>query len=299
MASEWFTPITPSQGEPPAIDTSVPHIARIQNYWRGGKDHFAADREAAEHAMAAYPDLVHSVRANRAFLGRAVRWAVQEAGLRQFLDIGTGLPAAGSVHEVAQALAPECRVVYVDNDPIVLAHARALLTASPPGTAAFLGADVRGTPALLEQTAAALDFTRPVAVLLVSVLHMVPASDDPHQIVATLLEPLVPGSCLILTHVGSDLEPEAMAEMKKRVNERVAQPVTHRDRDAVARFFSGLELVPPGLVRVPEWRPGSAADAATPSTQWGGIGVKRQAVPMDHQPAARPGAAGHGLTREP
>jgi hypothetical protein len=274
MAGGWFQPITPSRDAPVDIDTSVAHIARMQNYWRGGKDNFAADRAAAQHAMAAYPDLVSSVRANQAFLSRSVRYLAGEAGVRQFLDIGTGLPAAGSVHEIAQDLAPASRVVYVDNDPIVLAHARALLASSPPGSTSYVDADVRDTSRVLEQAAAALDFSAPVAVILVSVLHMIQDHDDPHAIVARLMGAVPPGSFLALTNVASDLEPEAMAEMARRVNQRVAQPTTPRDYATVARFFADLELVAPGVVRVPEWRPSSAEAAASPSTQWGGVGRK-------------------------
>jgi hypothetical protein len=274
MAGGWFQPITPSRDAPVDIDTSVAHIARMQNYWRGGKDNFAADRAAARHAMAAYPDLVSSVRANQAFLSRSVRYLAGEAGVRQFLDIGTGLPAAGSVHEIAQDLAPASRVVYVDNDPIVLAHARALLASSPPGSTSYVDADVRDTSCVLEQAAAALDFSAPIAVILVSVLHMIQDHDDPHAIVARLMGAVPPGSFLALTHVASDLEPEAMAEMARRVNQRVAQPTTPRDSATVARLFADLELVAPGVVRVPEWRPSSAEAAASPSTQWGGVGRK-------------------------
>ena len=274
MTGGWFRPITPSRDEPVQLDTGVAHIARMQNYWRGGKDNFAADRVAAEHAMAAYPGLVSSVRANQAFLARSVRYLAGEAGVRQFLDIGTGLPAAGSVHEIAQDLAPASRVVYVDNDPIVLAHARALLAGSPPGSTSYVDADVRDTSAVLEQAAAALDFSAPVAVILVSVLHMIQDHDDPDAIVRRLMSAVPSGSVLVLTHVASDIEPEAMAEMARRVNQHVAQPATPRDYPTVARFFADLELVPPGVVRVPEWRPTSPEAAAAPSTQWGGVGQK-------------------------
>jgi trans-aconitate methyltransferase len=274
MAGGWFRPLTPSRDKPVKLDTSVAHIARMQNYWRGGKDNFAADRVAAEHAMAAYPGLVSSVRANQAFLARSVRYLAGEAGVRQFLDIGTGLPAAGSVHEIAQERAPASRVVYVDNDPIVLAHARALLASSPAGSTSYVDADVRDTSGVLEQAAAVLDFSAPVAVILVSVLHMIQDHDDPNAIVRRLTSAVSPGSFLVLTHVASDIEPEAMAEMTRRVNEHVAQPATPRDYATVARFFADLELVPPGVVRVPEWRPTSPEAAAAPSTQWGGVGQK-------------------------
>jgi S-adenosyl methyltransferase len=274
MSDGWFQPITPSQDEPPELDTSVAHIARIQDYWRGGKDNFAADRKAAQHAMAAYPGLASSVRANREFLGRSVRYLARDAGVRQFLDIGTGLPSAGCVHEVARGIAPECRVVYVDNDPMVLVHARAMLTGSPPASTDYVDADVRDPAGLLTRAAATLDFAQPVAVMLVSVLHLIEDHDDPHAIVARLMDAVPPGSFLVLTHVAADIEPEAMAEMARRMNEHVTQAVTLRDQATVSRFFAGLQLVPPGVVRVPEWRPESADAAATPSTQWGGVGRK-------------------------
>jgi SAM-dependent methyltransferase len=274
MAEGSPGPGIPGPGDLPGVDVSVAHIARMQDYWRGGKDNFAADREAARYAMAAYPDLALSVRANREFLGRSVRYLVAEGGLRQFLDIGTGLPSAGSVHEVAHEAAPGTRVVYADNDPVVLAHARALLAGRVPGGVDYVDADVRDTAGLLGRAAATLDFGEPVAVMLVSVLHLIEDRDDPHAIVAALMDAVAPGSYLVLTHVASDIEPEAMAEMARRVSQRTAQRATPRDHAAVSRFFGDLELVPPGVVRVPEWRPDSAEAAAVPSTQWGGAGRK-------------------------
>jgi hypothetical protein len=264
----------PGPDDLPGVDVSVAHIARMQNYWRGGTDNFPADREAARYAMAAYPDLAHSVRANREFLGRSVRYLAARAGVRQFLDIGTGLPSAGGVHEVVHDLAPESRVVYADNDPVVLAHARALLAGRAPAAVDYLDADVRDTAGLLGRAAATLDFGAPVAVLLVSVLHLISDHDDPHAIVAALTDAVPPGSYLVLTHVASDIEPEAMAEMARRVSQRTAQRATPRDHAAVSRFFGDLELVRPGVVRVPEWRPDSAEAAVAPSAQWGGAGRK-------------------------
>jgi trans-aconitate methyltransferase len=264
--------VTP--GERAEFDSGVAHIARMQNYWRGGTDNYAVDRAAAEHAMAAYPDLAASVRANRDFLARSVRHLVTETGVRQFLDLGTGLPTAGSVHEVAQAIAPDCRVVYVDNDPMVLAHARALLTSDPAGATDYLDADLRDTGRLLDRAGETLDLTRPAAVMLVSVLHMVQDHENPARIVAELMSALPTGSFLVLTHVAADLEPEAMAEMARRVNQHVARPTTPRDHATVSGFFGGLELVPPGVVRVPEWRPDSPEAAASASTQWGGVARK-------------------------
>ena len=257
--------------ESASFDTSVAHIARVYDYWLGGKDNFAADRAAAEQAIAAWPDIVLSVRANRAFLARAVRYLAGEAGIRQFLDIGTGIPAASNTHEVAQSVAPESRVVYVDNDPVVLAHARALLTSGPHGVTSYLDADLRDTGRLL---AAALDFSRPVAVMLMAILQHVDNAENPYAIVATLLDALPPGSHLALSHPASDIEAEAQGKLAERLNQTMAEKVTMRDRAQVARFFDGLELVEPGLVRVPEWRPASEPGARSPAGLWGGVGRK-------------------------
>ncbi len=260
--------------ERPAFDTSVAHIARVYDYWLGGKDNFAADRAAAEQAIAAYPDIVLSVRANRAFLARAVRYLAGEAGIRQFLDIGTGIPAANNTHEVAQSVAPESRVVYVDNDPVVLAHARALLTSGPHGVTSYLDADLRDTGRVLSAAAGTLDFSRPVAVMLMAILQHVDNAAEPYAIVATLLGALPPGSYLALSHPASDIEAEAQGELAKRLNQTMAEKVTMRDHAQVTRFFDGLELIEPGVVRVPEWRPASEAEASGPAGLWGGVGLK-------------------------
>jgi hypothetical protein len=256
-----------------SFDTSVAHIARVYDYWLGGKDNFAADRAAAEQAIAAWPDIVWSVRANRAFLARAVRYLAGE-GIRQFLDIGTGIPAANNTHEVAQSVAPESRVVYVDNDPVVLAHARALLTSGPHGVTSYVDADLRDTRRVLSAAAGTLDFSRPVAVMLMAILQHVGDADDPYAIVATLLGALPAGSYLALSHPASDIEAEAQGEMAERLNQTMAEKVTMRDRAQVTRFFDGLELVEPGLVRVPEWRPESELEARSPAGLWGGMGRK-------------------------
>jgi hypothetical protein len=261
-------------GELPSFDTSVAHIARVYDYWLGGKDNFAADRAAAEQAIAAYPDIVFSVRANRAFLARAVRYLAGEAGIRQFLDIGTGIPATNNTHEVAQSVAPESRVVYVDNDPVVLTHARALLTSGPHGVTNYLDADLRDTERVLSAAARTLDFSRPVAVMLMAILQHVDNADNPYGIVATLLDALSPGSYLALSHPASDIEAEAQGELAKRLNQTMAEKVTMRDRAQVTRFFDGLELIEPGLVRVPEWRPASELEARSPAGLWGGVGRK-------------------------
>ena len=188
------------------FDPTVAHSARIYDYWLGGKDNFAADREAAEQAIAANPGIVFDVRANRAFLARAVGYLADDRGIRQFLDLGTGLPTASNTHEVAQAVAPESRIVYVDSDPIVLAHARALLTSSSEGATAYLDADLRDLDRIRSAAAQTLDFSKPVAVMMLIVLHLIPDSDDPYGIVKRLMDSLVPGSYLVIAHPASDIK---------------------------------------------------------------------------------------------
>jgi hypothetical protein len=241
------------------IDTSVAHQARIYDYWLGGKDNFAVDREAAEQALAAYPGLRRGVRAQRAFLAHAVGYLAGQAGVRQFLDIGTGIPTANNTHEVAQATAPEVRVVYVDNDPMVLAHARALLTSTTPGATSYLDADLRNTGEVLRAAAELLDFRQPIAVLLIGILQLIPDEDDPYAIVGRLIEAVPPGSWLAVFHPASDIIPDQIGEAARRVNARSASTTTLRTRSQIARFFDGLEMLAPGLVQVHRWRPGSAA----------------------------------------
>ncbi|HEY7011369.1 MAG TPA: SAM-dependent methyltransferase [Streptosporangiaceae bacterium] len=237
------------------IDTSVAHPARVYDYWLGGKDNFAADREAAERVLAATPGLRVRVRANRAFLARAVRYLSAEVGIRQFLDIGTGIPSANNTHEVAQAVAPDSRIVYVDNDPIVLTHARALLASGPEGSTQYVDGDIRDSAAIMEAAAGTLDFSQPTALMLLGIMHLVQDSEDPYRIVADLMSQLPSGSYLVLSHPASDFNVTEQAEAQRRYNERVSTPQTLRTREEVARFFEGLELVPPGLVYVHTWRP--------------------------------------------
>jgi hypothetical protein len=266
--------IPPGRDEKPPFDTSVAHIARVYDYWLGGKDNFAADRVAGDAALEAYPGLVSSVRANRAYLARVVRYLAGQAGIRQFLDIGTGIPTANNTHEVAQAVAPESRVVYVDNDPIVLAHARALLTGNKTGATGYIDADLRDTGKILEQAAGTLDFSAPVAVMLIAVLHLIGNDEDPYGIVARLMRAVPPGSYLAMSHVASDIEPEKMAEMRQRLNRLVAQKGTYRTHAEVTRFFDGLELVEPGMVRIQQWRPDSEFQAKSAAAMWGCVGRK-------------------------
>jgi hypothetical protein len=257
-----------------AVDISVAHVARVYDYWLGGKDNFAADRAAGDRAIEAYPDIVHSVRANRAFLARVVRYLVREAGIRQFLDIGTGIPTANNTHEVAQAEVPESRIVYVDNDPVVLAHARALLASAEGGATSYVDADLRDTDKILAEAATLLDFSSPVAVMLMAILQHSDDAEDPYAIVGSLVGAVPPGSYLALSHPARDIEAEAMAEMGKRLNQLMAEKVTFRSQAEVARFFDGLELVEPGMVRVQQWRPSTEAERTSPAALWGGVARK-------------------------
>jgi O-methyltransferase involved in polyketide biosynthesis len=275
MADQWWQAAGRKPKRPkPSFDTSVAHIARVYDYWLGGKDNFAADREAGKQTMLAYPDIALAVRANRAFLARAVRYLTAEAGIRQFLDIGTGLPTANNTHEVAQSIAPQCRVVCVDNDPMVLAHARARLASTPDGAVVFLDGDLRAPDKIVAQAAEELDFAEPVGVILVGVLQLLLDEDSPHEIVTRLMAATAPGSYLAVAHPASDMQAEKMAEFVRRYNNLAAEQAKFRTRDEVARFFDGLALVEPGLVPQPAWRPTSQVEAASPTAVWAGIARK-------------------------
>ncbi len=259
MAGDWPQNAPGTSGPVPGgLDTSAPHIARIYDYWLGGKDNYAVDRQAAEQVIAAYPGILRDVRAQRAFLAESVRYLAGMAGIRQFLDIGTGIPTANNTHEVAQGVEPDCRVVYVDNDPIVLAHARALLVGTTAPTA-YVDADVRDTGTILAEAARLLDFAKPVAVMLISILHLIPDEDDPHAIVTRLMEAVPSGSWLALSHPARDVHPEQVTEAASRFNQLSPAKVTLRTRAEILRFFDGLVLLEPGLVQVHRWRPGVAA----------------------------------------
>jgi S-adenosyl methyltransferase len=258
----------------PEVDPTKAHIARIQDYWLGGKDHFAVDRAAGDEAIAELPDMVASVRNTRAFLGRSIRFLVAEAGLRQFLDIGTGIPTASNTHEVAQGIAPESRIVYVDNDPMVLAHARALLTSHPHGMTSYIDADLRDVGPILKEAEGLLDLGQPVGVILMAVLQFIPDEADPWTIVRRVMDAVPSGSYLVISHPASDIQAAAMAGMAQRLNAVMAQKVKPRSKEEIARFFDGLDLVEPGIVRCPEWRPVTLADASGKSTMWGGVARK-------------------------
>jgi hypothetical protein len=261
-------------GQQPRLDTSVASIARIYDYWLGGKDNFAVDREAAEAMIQNYPDIVTGVRKNRAFLGRAVHYLAAEAGIRQFLDIGTGLPSSNNTHEVAQQAAPESRIVYVDNDPIVLNHAQALLTSTPEGACAYVDADLRDVATILKEAAATLDFTQPVAVSLIMILQFIPDEDDPWQVVRALMDAVPPGSSLTVAHPASDVD-LGLGPAFRQLNTRMGPTqVKARSHEQVTRFFDGLDLIDPGLVQLDRWRPGPGADTTRPLAAYGGVARK-------------------------
>jgi S-adenosyl methyltransferase len=275
VSNDWLQAPLADEGEAlPEIDTSVAHIARVYDYWLGGKDNFAPDRAAAEAAMREDPNVVEGVRGNRAFLARAVRYLVGQAGIRQFLDIGTGIPAADNTHEVAQDMAPGCRVVYVDNDPIVLAHARALLTSTAEGATAYLDQDLRNVAEIIRAAGATLDFSRPVAVMLIGILHCIPDEDDPAGIIRRLMDAVPVGSYLAISHPANDINDPGVRRLASRLNELMPMKLRFRSRAEVAALFDGLELIEPGLVRVPEWRPTRDTDLGNPAALWGGVARK-------------------------
>jgi S-adenosyl methyltransferase len=246
-----------SDEQPPELNTGVPQTARIWNYWLGGKDNFPADRQVGDQILQAFPAIVENARASRAFLVRAVRSLAGEAGIRQFLDIGTGLPTANNTHEVAQAVAPECRIVYVDNDPIVLTHARALLTSTPQGATNYLDADLRDPDKILQQAARTLDVSQPIGVMLMGILGHIADDDQARSIVERLMGGVVSGSYLTMND-GTDTSEEVVEAA--RIWNQSANPTYHlRSPARIARFFDGLELVEPGVVSPPRWRPEPSA----------------------------------------
>ena len=265
----------PEPAAAPELDTTVAHSARVYDYWLGGKDNFAADRAAAEQVIEVRPAIRGDVRQNRAFLGRAVRYLAGQAGIRQFLDIGTGLPSANNTHEVAQSVAPDSRIVYVDNDPIVLVHARALLTSTAQGATAYLDADLHQPAKIIAEAAATLDFAQPVALMLVAVLHHVPDSDDPAGIIATLRGALPPGSHLVISHPAADVQVDAVTEVARRYNAMVPVGQTRRTREQVAAFFGDWQILEPGVVQTPQWRPDPGLPRhQSPVPMWAGVARK-------------------------
>jgi S-adenosyl methyltransferase len=261
---------------PPGIDTSKANIARVYDYWLGGNHNFQADRDAARAMIAVEPRTRVAMRTNRAFIGRAVRFLASEAGIRQFLDIGSGIPTEQNVHEVAQSAAPGSRVVYVDNDDVAVAHSRLILEGRPDAT--IVQADLREPGKILSdpETQNLLDFTQPIGLLLVAVLHFISDADQPAQILATLREALAPGSYLVIGHACMDAKPSVASAFETVYNSRVAAQVAVRTREQIASFFDGFTLIDPGLVWLPEWRPDAPEDVPEdPSTVWGLAGVAR------------------------
>ena len=279
MSPGFLDPVPRSGGDvpiapDPLFDPSVPHPARVYGYWLGGKDHYPADREVAEEVIRCRPQVVMGARANRAFLARVVRYLAGECGVRQFLDIGTGLPAPDSTHQVAQAIAPVGRVVYADNDPLVLVHARALLTSGPQGSCDYVEADLRDTPAVLTGAVRTLDFTRPVAVLLLAVLHFLTDTDDPARVVAALARRLAPGSFVVISHLTADFGPGPVAAGVEAYTSLVPTPLVPRSHAQVSALFGGLPLVPPGVVPVTEWRPASVSPLPCVADLYAGVARK-------------------------
>ena len=263
--------------EPAEIDTSVAHAARVYDYLLGGKANFKVDREAAAITYAAWPGGIDAVRADvrehRAALGRVVRYFARDAGITQFLDIGTGIPKENNVHEVAQAEEPDARIVYVDRDPIVLAHAHQLLRGTREGAISYIYGDLHDPQPIMREAAKTLDLSRPTAVMLFGILHFFSDADDPRGLIGQLLAPLPAGSGLALSHLASDLHPEEMAETFNRLNARMAETVTLRSHDEVAALLTGLDVVEPGVVQTAHWRPDPGA--ATPPSQVG-VGAGRK-----------------------
>ncbi len=242
--------------KPPGVDTSKAHAARVWNYLLGGKDNYPADWEVAERFIAIMPSIVDLARADRAFLGRVVRYLAGEVGIRQFLDIGTGLPTANNTHEVAQTVAPECRIVYADNDPLVLVHARALLTSSPEGATDYVDADLRDPDMILREAARTLDFTEPIGLMLLAIVDHILDTDEVAAIVNRLLDALPPGSFMAMTHATAEIDGELMLDGIQRWNEGGAiPPLTVRSLQEITRFFDGVELLEPGVVSCSLWRP--------------------------------------------
>jgi hypothetical protein len=244
--------------------------------WIGGKDHYPADRKAAEEVAACRPQVVAGARANRAFLARAVRYLAGRQGIRQFLDIGPGLPAPGSTHEVAQSIAPESRVVYVDNDPLVLVHARALLTSTTGAPCEHVDGDLRDPDAIIREAAQTLDFSRPAAVILVAVLHFLADADDPGGVVETLAGALAPGSFVAISHLTSDFAPEQVGAGVAAYNALVPAGITARTHAGVTSLFGRLALIPPGVVPVSEWRPEHAPVRGVSADMYAGLATTRR-----------------------
>jgi hypothetical protein len=269
------TPGQPDAAAGTGIDTTVSHSARIWDYWLRGKDNYAVDREVGDRIEQMLPDIANQAREDRKFLGRVVRFLAGEAGIRQFLDIGTGLPTADNTHQVAQRVAPECKIVYVDNDPLVLAHARALLTSTPEGTTDYIHADMHDPATIIVGAGQTLDFGQPIAITMLGVLWHVMDNDEAYAIVNHLVQAMPSGSYLALNHPTLEVTGEKMATAIQYWNQYGKPPGTHRTPDELARFFDGMDLVEPGVVSITRWRP-EATSSGEPEEidQFGGVGRK-------------------------
>jgi hypothetical protein len=263
---------------PHHIDTTRPHPARVYDWFLGGKDNYPVDEELGRQIMSIETGAPRAARANRRFMQRATRRLAREAGIRQFLDLGTGIPTEPNLHQIAQSVAPDARVVYVDNDPIVLAHAEALLRGTPEGVTEYLQADARDPAAILEQARRILDFDRPIALSLIALLHFVADEDGAYELVDTLVEALAPGSCLVLSAMTADFEPE---NVRRGIAAYAAGGVTlvARSQAEMGGFFRGLEVMEPGIVSVADWHPelgpgGESPDGEGPVSLYGGVGIK-------------------------
>jgi hypothetical protein len=274
------TDVSSTPGEPDAaagtgIDTTVSHSARIWDYWLGGKDNYQVDREVGDRIEEMLPDIVRQAREDRLFLGRVVRYLAGEAGIRQFLDIGTGLPTADNTHQVAQRVAPECKIVYVDNDPLVLAHARALLTSTPEGATDYIHADMHDPGSIIADAGRTLDFGRPIAITMLGVLWHVMDNDEANAIVNRLMQAMPSGSYLALNHPTLEVTGEKMATAIQYWNQYGKPPGTHRTPDELIRFFDGMDLVEPGVVSITRWRPETTSSGEPEEIdQFGGVGRK-------------------------
>ncbi|TDD38340.1 SAM-dependent methyltransferase [Actinomadura sp. KC06] len=266
---------TPHPRPAPAIDTTVSHSARIWDYWLGGKENYEVDRQLGDQIEEVLPDIVQQARADRLFLGRVVRYLAGEVGIRQFLDIGTGLPTVDNTHQVAQGVAPESKIVYVDNDPLVLVHARALLTSTPEGATDYLDADMHDPDAILRGAEATLDFSEPVAITMLGVVWHVTDDDEARSIIGRLMDRTAPGSHLAIAHPTIEITGEKMAEAIRQWNKFGKPPGTHRTPRQIEALFDGLELVEPGVVSCTRWRPEDTRFGEPPETdQFGGVARK-------------------------
>lgn len=266
----------PSEQPPaPEIDTTVAHSARVYDYWLGGKDNFEADRALGDAMIQAIPSLPDMAKANRAFLGRVVRYLVAEAGVRQFLDIGTGIPTAGNVHEIAQQIAPESRVLYIDHDPIVLAHARALMTSTPEGRTEFIMADLREPKSIVSapELAKTLDLQQPVALMLVAILMYFHGHEGVYEWVSTLVDALPAGSYVAITHPTADFDAGAVSGAVAAATQ-AGITLVPRSKSEVERFFDGLEVIEPGVVPVLSWHPDEPVDDPNAAWYWAGVARK-------------------------